>query len=385
MLKKIALLLALILLFASIPFTATAENNTKEFTPQAIAMPPVSAASAVLIDAGTNAVLCEKRANERMAPASTTKIMTALVAVENADIERVVTVSPLAVGVEGSSVYLYAGEKITLIDLLYAMLLESANDAAAAIAIEIGGSIDAFSRMMNDKAKALGLSDTHFVNPHGLYDEEHYTTARELALIASAALEHEVLRRIVSTKKHTLLPVEGNTRMLYNHNKMLSLYEGAIGVKTGFTKKSGRTLVSAAERDGLTLIAVTLGAPDDWNDHKKLLDCGFENFSRVSIAKKYGLSYPMAVVGGRSSYVTLTNKEPLSATLPKGTADSLRATFETYTRFEIAPVRSGDDAGYVSYYLGDSLVARSPLIFATDCARVAKKESLFDKIKRIFS
>ena len=283
---------------------------------QSMSAPSLSAQSAVLIDASSNTVLCEKNANERMGMASTTKIMTALVAAECSDLEKVVSVSANAVGIEGSSVYLYAGEKMTMKDLICAMLLESANDAAAAIAIEVGGSVEGFCDLMNDKASELGLSDTHFTNPHGLYDEEHYTTAYELAVIASQALKNDTVREIVSTRKLTVSAIEGNTRVLYNHNKMLSMYEGAIGVKTGFTKKTGRCLVSAAERDGLCLIAVTLNASDDWNDHTKLLDLGFENFHRVTLVQKGDICHMLPIMGGTEQFTPLVSSATISLTLP---------------------------------------------------------------------
>ena len=266
MFKKLLALIICALLFSALILPVSAKITAP------VVPPSLSAQSAVLIEARDGEILCEKNAHTKMAMASTTKIMTALVAAESGKLQRVVSVNAAAVGVEGSSIYLYAGEKMTLCDLIAAMLLESANDAAAAIAIEVGGSIDGFCDMMNKKAKELGLKSTNFKNPHGLYDEEHYTTAYELALIAREALKNEVIRKTVATKKLIIEPVEGSARALYNHNKLLSMYEGAIGVKTGFTKKSGRCLVGSAVRDGLELISVTLNAPDDWNDHKKLFD-----------------------------------------------------------------------------------------------------------------
>ena len=218
--------------------------------------------------------------------ASTTKIMTALVAIENCPIDKMVTVSPEAVGVEGSSVYLKANEKISMESLLYALLLSSANDAAAAIAYEVAGGIPEFAELMNEKAKSLGLENTHFANPHGLDDAEHYTTARELALIARAALENETFSKIVSTKKKTISIHDGEeSRLLVNHNRLLFEYDDVVGVKTGYTKKCGRTLVSAAEKDGVHLIAVTLSDGNDWVDHRAMLDYGYEKIECVTLCK----------------------------------------------------------------------------------------------------
>lgn len=383
-----ACLLTLALIFGALTLFATARvtdngNSDVTYSPPQIAMPSVSAECAALLDAGSRATLSEKNADKRMAPASTTKIMTALVALENSDIEDVVDVSPDAVGVEGSSIYLFAGERITMIDLLYAMMLESANDAAAAIAIEVGGSIEGFSEMMNEKASEMGLCDTHFTNPHGLYDEEHYTTARELGAIAAEALDNEVFRRIVSSKKHTLIPIEGNTRMLYNHNKMLSLYEDAIGVKTGFTKKSGRTLVSAAERDGLTLVAVTLNAPDDWNDHAKMLDAGFENYERFYVSPS-GFSTPQQIVGGKDSYAILINSEPISLTIPRGMRKDLTLVAEPYARFAFAPKDKGDTAGNATLYLDGERLATAELVYASDVERKNEKRGFLAWFKNLF-
>ncbi len=348
-------------------------------------IPTLSAKSAVLIDASSGQILCEKNAHSRMAMASTTKIMTALVAAQNAELDKVVSVHPSAVGVEGSSIYLFAGEKMTLRDLLCAMLLESANDAAAAIAFEVGGSIEGFCDMMNQKAKELGLSDTHFTNPHGLYDEEHYTTAYELAKITRAALKDEDIKTVVSTKKMTIKPIEGNVRVLHNHNKMLSMYEGAIGVKTGFTKKSGRCLVSAAERDGLTLIAVTINAPDDWNDHKNLLDAGFNNLEAVPLTKKGKVCYMLGVMGGDAENVPLVYADTVSLSLKKGAREKLRCVIETYNRYEFAPVKAGKIMGRAVFYLDGEKIAETDLVCATDVNRVEIHEGLFDKIKNIFS
>ena len=374
----IALLIcALVITCAGISKVGAAPSN--------IAAPALSASSAVLIDALTSDILIEKNAHSRMAMASTTKIMTALVAAENGELDRAVSVHPSATGVEGSSIYLFAGEKLTLRDLICAMLLESANDAAAAIAIEIGGSIEGFCAMMNEKAEELGLRDTNFKNPHGLYDEEHYTTAYELAKITREALKNEDIKAIVATKKMTIKPIEGNARVLRNHNKMLSFYEGAIGVKTGFTKKSGRCLVSAAERDGLTLIAVTINAPDDWNDHQKLLDAGFENFEALPLTKAGKVCYMLDVMGGDAANVALVYRDTLSATVRKGGSKEIRCVIETYNRYEFAPVKSGKTMGRALFYLDGEKIGEVDLVCATDVNFKKSDESLFSKIKNIFT
>lgn len=310
--------------------------------------PTVSAKSAALLEVESGDVIFQKDAETPLPMASTTKIMTALVALEMADPDTVITVPAAAVGTEGSSVYLIEGERLTLEELLYALMLESANDAAVAIAVGLAGSIEDFAIRMNDKAKALGLTNTHFENPHGLDSEGHRTTALELALIARHALENDVFRRIVSTHK-TTIPHAGTdgVRLLVNHNKMLRIYDGCIGVKTGFTSNSGRCLVSAAERDGVTVIAVTLSAPSDWDDHKKLLDYGFSRYVSTPLCKagEYQLSLPL--IGGKDEYVMLANAEGLSRTLPVS-HPPIQKTVEM-RRFEYAPITQGDTLGRVVF------------------------------------
>jgi len=334
--------------------------------------PTVSAKSAILIEAQSGEVVFSKNADTRLPMASTTKIMTALVAIENCDITKTVSVSPDAVGDEGSSVYLYPEEKLTVEDLLYAMLLESANDAATAIAIEVGGDIEGFAEMMNKKALDMGLSNTHFENPHGLDGDAHYTTAHELALIAREAMSNEAFRKIVSTYKKTIpLNETQGVRLLINHNKLLKSYEGAIGVKTGFTKKSGRCLVSAAERDGLTFIAVTLGAPDDWRDHSCMLDYGYSLYEARELCDIGSFSYVMPVSGGESDHVMLENTSKVALILPRGYGE-VKCVVEL-PRFCLAPVNEGEIVGRLVYYLDGEEIAESSIIAKTTVKSQAKK------------
>lgn len=237
-------------------------------------VPSVSAKSAALYEPSTKSFLYTKNENQRLPMASTTKIMTALLAIENLDPEEIIEIDERAVGIEGSSVYLKSGEAMRAIDLVYSLLLQSANDAAAALALRISGSIEDFAILMNEKAESLGLFDTSFKNPHGLDEDGHYTTAHDLAILTAAALENETFKTITSTYKKTLVSSDMQ-RLVVNHNKLLKSYDGCIGVKTGYTKKSGRCLSSAAERGGEVLVAITINAPDDWRDHKVMLDYGW--------------------------------------------------------------------------------------------------------------
>lgn len=255
---------------------ADVEGITEVQTAAGLAPPSTSAACAVLTD-GTGDTLFAREAERKAYPASTTKIMTALVVLETLDelglsIDSEIIVPQEAVGIEGSSIYLKKGERLSIEELLYGLMLQSGNDSATALAICVGGSLSDFVRQMNDKAAELGCTGTHFTNPSGLYDENHYTTAADLARIAHAAMQREDFRRIVSAKTWQS---GDSSRSFYNKNKTIHQYEGATGVKIGFTKASGRTLVAAAERNGEEMIAVVLQDGNWFQDAYALMDYGF--------------------------------------------------------------------------------------------------------------
>lgn len=318
----------------------------------------VSAHSAILIETESGDVIFEKNSHERLPMASTTKIMTALVALENGDIHKNVKVSAEACGIEGSSIYLTEGEELTLKDLLYGVMLESANDAAAAVAYEISGSIEEFSVLMNKKAAELGLSDTHFTNPHGLDNDEHYTTASDLARLTAYAMQNDVFRKIVSTYKYQIPMSSDGTRHLLNHNKLLRLSDDVVGVKTGYTKRSGRCLVSCAERDGVSVIAVTLNAPDDWNDHIALHELGFSAYECQTLAYEGQFSVEIPCVGAESGFIRVSNRNGYSICLKNGVVVS--HTIEA-DRLLFPPIYEGDILGYVVFYVDDNEIARLPL------------------------
>jgi D-alanyl-D-alanine carboxypeptidase len=371
--KRIFILLISLLLAIPLSLPCKAEGRLS-----------LSAESAVLVSLEDGRVLYEKDHRKRMGPASTTKIMTALTVLRYASPEETVTVSAEAVGTEGSSVYLCLGERLTVEQLLYALLLSSANDAAVALAIHVSGSIEGFAEKMNGYAAELGLADTHFTNPHGLCHSDHYTTALDLALITREAMGNGLLRSIFATYKATI-PFDGepDQRLLVNHNKLLRSYEGAIGVKTGYTKATGRTLVSAAERDGLTLIAVTLNAPDDWRDHKALLDHGFEHFENRTVYDVGEFEYSFPIVGGISDTVTLTNTVSMSAVLPKGSSvDGI--TVSSCYRFAFAPLKCGALLGEVEISIGDVRL-HSPLALSERADKISQKRSIFDRLGDIFN
>ncbi len=379
--KHLIFLLTLSLLFSALFVPSAAE---------AITLPPsVSAQSAALIEGSSGDTVYSKNADMPLPMASTTKIMTALVAAELAPLSTPITVDAAAVGVEGSSVYLTAGETLTLEQLLYALMLESANDAAAAIAIGLCGSVEQFAAQMNRKANDLGLQHTHFVNPHGLDHEDHYTTARELARISLALLQNEQLRVIVSTRKTTIPHAENEcARLLVNHNKMLRSYENCIGVKTGFTKKSGRCLVSAAERDGVLMIAVTLNAPNDWNDHTAMLDYGFTQYRSVLLCEKEEYQIPISVVGGTDSTVTVCNPDALCVILPTSHEPILQTV--EISRFVYAPITGGEILGKVVYRCdvdrdgNAEVVGEAALIACSSIEKQVVKKSFWQWIRALF-
>lgn len=336
----------------------------------------LSAVSAVLIEAETGTVLYQKNAGERRAMASTTKIMTALLTIEAGDLDREFTVDPLAIRVEGTSMGLQEGDRVSRRDLLYGILLPSGNDAANAAAVSVSGSIPEFVKLMNSKAQELGLSDTHFVTPSGLDADGHYTTALDLARLTAYAMKEETFCEIVACRS---AEVEfGNPpykRTLYNSNKMLARYDGAIGVKTGFTDNARRCLVSAAERDGVTLIAVTLNAGDDWNDHTKMLDYGFTQVKAYPL--ELGCDTRVSVAGTGKSVGVYSHEETLALTPQQRTRITRRVMLPA---FVYGTVDKGDKLGEIRFYLDGELVKTCPL-YADSTVTVPKEElSLFRRI-----
>lgn len=349
------------------------------------APPDPSAESAILIEVSSGDVTFAKNADTRLPMASTTKIMTAHTALSLSSPDTVISIDERAVGVEGSSVYLVAGERLTLEQLLYALMLESANDAAAAIAIGLCGSIEAFAEQMNRRASELGLTDTHFVNPHGLDDEAHYTTARELAMLTREAMQNPLFREIVSTRKTTIPHADGEgERLLVNHNKLLRLDETCVGVKTGFTKRSGRCLVSAAERNGVELIAVTLNAPNDWDDHGELLEWGFTRYRSVELCRENTCFYTLPVEDGSGEHpIGLICRETLTVTLPaESTAISCAVEAQ---RLVCAPVKNGEILGYARFFCdtdGDGKAEQiaTAALYADSAVEKAPKPTLWARI-----
>ena len=331
----------------------------------------LSAEKAILMDAATGRVLFEKQADSRSLIASTTKIMTALVVCEQCNVLDRMRIPKEAVGIEGSSMYLQEGEVLTIQELLYGLMLHSGNDAAVALAIYCGGTVEGFAELMNDKARQLGMKNSHFENPNGLDAPEHYSTARDLAILASNAMENPIFYKTVSAKTVTI-----GQRYLRNHNKLLWQVEGADGVKTGYTRAAGRILVSSATREGRRLIGVTLNAPDDWNDHAALLSHGFSGFEHRRIVSCGEIVGFVEIVGGQSGNVQL---------LAAGDFDYALAAEETASLsvpgagFVYAPVVSGADAGFAHVCINGKSVGKVPLVYGETIEKLPQEEKSFWK------
>jgi D-alanyl-D-alanine carboxypeptidase (penicillin-binding protein 5/6) len=329
--------------------------------------PKVTAKSAILIDAKTGNVLFEKKADAKHSPASCTKIMTALLAIENLGPDDIVTVAPEASGVEGSSVGLVPDEEIRAEDLFYAALLESGNDAAAALAIGVDGSIEKFADHMNERVEQLGLTHSHFANPHGLDDPEHYTTARDLAFIAQDAMKNENFRKYVGTYEYTmektnLQPeriLHNSNRLLYEEGRVVTVYGEEVkvkypdttGIKTGYTSKSGNCLVSGVNRDGLELISVILKSQgmDQYSDTMSLLEYGLHNFKEVTYMKKGESMFERPVANAGKNHVNLVLADDLTVTVNNHDNSSYEVdgevTGETTDSEIMAPIKAGDVFG----------------------------------------
>lgn len=358
----------------------------------AAAPPSVSAKGAVVIDSLTGEVLFEHNCREELPMASTTKIMSALIALESGDLDESFVVDSDAIKVEGSSMGLQEGSRVTMRDLVHGMLLPSGNDAANSAAVRISGSIEAFVERMNSRADEMGLEQTHFVTPSGLddYTDEHYSTAYDMAVLTREALKNQDFREICGKKTAQLTfgdPPE--SRWLTNTNKLLTMCDGVIGVKTGFTDKARRCLVSACERDGATLICVTLNDPDDWLDHTRLYDYAFGKMSQQRLSTPVD-KLSINVVGGAVETVEC-RVESAVLTLPEGAAE--KSECKVYVKpFVYAPCAEGTAVGKADYYVDGVLAASKPIRTVGACERKTVKkdrqlsfEFLYDKLKALFA
>lgn len=314
--------------------------------------PAVSADCAIVMHDGGE-IVYEKNIDTRALIASTTKLMTALVAIENCNLDDEVEVGAESVGVEGSSMYLKLGQRITVEKLLLGLLLVSGNDAAAALAIHTAGSLEAFAALMNAKAEELGMKDSHFANPHGLNAQGHYSTARDMAKLMISCMENKTFSDIISRRSFAVDDI-----VYLNHNKLLYILPGCLGGKTGYTIAAGRCLASCAEREGTRFVCVTLSAPDDWNDHKTLYEWAFSEYSVRDVTDI--ASFNVAVAGGAEETVRAVPENRLTAFVRR---DAELAVTALLPRFVIAPILKDERAGVVQVYCGDKLCADSRLVY----------------------
>ena len=332
---------------------ALAEETASQAAPQ------LHSKAALLVDANTGAVVYALNEHQELYPASTTKIMTALLTLEQPNLQQEFTVDETAIRVEGSSMGLRQGDTVTLYALAVGMLLASGNDAAGAAAVRISGSMKAFVVEMNRRAASLGMNNTHFVTPSGLDAEEHYSTAYDMALLARAALQNPLFAGIAASRRMTVSYGQPPyARSLLNHNRLLSLYGDAIGVKTGFTKKAGRCLVSAAEKDGVRLICVTLNCPDDWNTHAAL----YQRYFALTESRPLTLEAPiLPVVGGQKAALQTVLVGQPTYTAIRGREEGITVTVYLNRGFCYAPVEAGQPLGQVVWRRGDHVIGTAVL------------------------
>lgn len=372
MLKKItSLVLVFVFLMVSTSSVVSAKKNSGH----------ISARSAILYNKDTDEVMYGQNIEDKLPMASTTKIMTAVVALthKGINLDEEFVVDSNAIKVEGSSMGLMDGDTVTLRTLLYGLMLKSGNDAAGAVSVRIAGSVEKFVELMNSKAREIGLENTNFVTPSGLDDENHYSTALDMAKLTKYALNIDEFAEICSSKSKKLK--YGNPpydRTLHNSNRLLREYDGAIGVKTGFTKKSGRCLVSAAKRDDNTLIVVTLGASDDWNVHKRLFDFGFSKTSTKQLDEN------------NYKFMTSANNGEQMVALPIGLGEnkSFKYIINNGELIEvislesgiIAPVHKNQIVGKVKYLYNGVIIKEVPLLALDDIIPVKRNQTFFEKV-----
>ncbi len=342
-----------------------------------------SAESMIVIERDTGRVLNEKNADKRRPMASTTKIATAITVIDRvSDLDKKVKVPAQAVGVEGSSIYLEKDEELTVRDLLYGLMLQSGNDCAVALAVTTAGSIRDFAAMMNETAAKAGAEKTNFVNPHGLHDDNHYTTARDLAAIAAYAMKNETFRTIVSTKRYTA-PWQGRDydRVILNKNKILSTYDGGDGVKTGYTKKAGRCLVSSATRDGMNVIAVVLNCGPMFEDCRALMDEAFNSYKLRNVIEGADIKAAAPVTEGKALSAALGCGEKYFYPLTDSEYSSLRYEIEEVRPMR-APVNVGDENGKIKIFSGNRLLFETKLYSIEAVAPLSVADRLEDIVKR---
>lgn len=345
----------------------------------------VSAEAYVLYCADNGQIISSKNENKKMKPASTTKIMTSLLALEEASSQNKKVKFTEKMIAEGSSMYLKVGDVVTLKDLASGMMMASGNDAANAAALTISGSTEKFADKMNKRASQIGMKNTHFVTPSGLDDANHYSTAVDMALLMSYALENEDFAKLTSQKSATVEFIEPSSKKTTysNHNRLLSLYEYCIGGKTGYTMSAGRCLVSAAKKDGLTLICVTLNDRNDWNDHILLYNYGFEKYSCYT-SDDISFFADVPCVGGDNDSVTVTGEKPVSIVVSSEDKDKIERKVYLDS-FLYSPIKQGDNVGRIEYTLNGKIIEENNLVSVDSVNSKKKNKNIFTMIKDLFT
>lgn len=351
------------------------------YNPSALTNVSVSAKAAILIDAQTGNIIYSKNSNTQLPMASTTKIMTTLLTLESGDLDTEFIIDGEALLTEGSSMCLCEGDAVTKRELCYGMMLPSGNDAANAAALKLAGNYEDFALMMNRRAGQIGMKNTNFVTPSGLHDPKHYSTAYDMALLTREALKNSDFREICKTKNLKLSSENWSSdKYLSNSNKLLSRYEYCIGVKTGFTDEAGRCLVSAAEKDGVTLICVTLNDPNDWLDHTNLLNYGFDCTKKTEI-ENIKTNFNVNAVGGEMSEIKCSLSEiPYCTAINSSLPDINEKIY--LPKFVYAPIVKGDKVGYAEYYVDNDVICTVDIVSDENCSYIEKenKKSLYDSI-----
>lgn len=352
--RAISILISAVMLFCFAPRSAAAGEA-----------PGISARSCILIHAGGGETIYEHNADERMLIASTTKIMTAILVIENCGLDETVEIKPEYCGIEGSSMYLKAGEKFTVEELLYGMMLASGNDAAVALACCVSGSGEAFAELMNGEAKKLGMTSSSFKNPNGLDENGHYSTARDMARLADYCMRNAEFRAVVSCRSKSI-----HGRTYVNHNKLLWNCPGCMGIKTGYTLASGRSLVSCCEREGTRYICVTLGDPDDWRDHGALYDWAFAGYADRTVIDA-GMALSLPVASGDGTDVRISPECTVRKFLSAGTAVTYNIELP---RFVFAGIKAGDEAGRITAMADGRPIASARLLYAESVERSRRSQ-----------
>ena len=363
-------------------YSITPVQNTKP-VPSNDKLPNMTATSAVVIEAKTGHIIYQRDANRKMFPASTTKMMTLITALESGNLSDIVTVSSNASGAEGSTLWLEVGDKIPLSDLLSGMMMVSGNDAAIAIAEHVDGNVPKFAAHMTKRAKELGAKGTNFTNANGLPDANHYTTAYDLAILAAHGYSLPHFEEIVSTKEQTFPWVHDPTHLLRNENQMLWLYQGGNGVKTGYTDAAGRCLVSASNRNGIQLIAVVLDSTYMWNDSIALLDYGFSQVETSTLVKPNETIDTLPVLSGRKHSMQIKTTNEVVMPIFKDDDDAYQIDYDVPS-FLKAPIKKGDTVGKVKVLCDGHEVAESNIIATTDVEQKSFFKMILNKIRDFF-